>query len=1105
MGYFIAQNPNHPAVSDMVGLLAGGMKRHRSSITSSIFNNIVVFVLCDGWLRKLEKGKLTEDDSAHNLAAETVTAIGVLSEGLEWSQFRAIFRRYKGYIRSRPGIEKNVVRLLGQMTDGLSRAMNVCKEKEPATGEGQTEDIEIEPAIKSALSQTLPAEARISTELKTNFIPFLSEFVHQKDESEVHLRVPVAVITVKLLKLLPEEEMTLLLPSVLLDLANVLRSRSQDARDMTRKTLADIALILGPSYFGYILRELRSTLTRGYQLHVLSYTVHSILVTTSDHFKPGDLDQNLDALTAVVMDDIFGTVGQEKDAEDYVSKMKEVKSSKSYDSMELLAKISTIRHLSALINPVQALLREKLTATIVKKVDELFRRIAVGLLRNPGAESRDLLVFCYEVIKESYKTAETQQVQTHDRGNRARFIVNLLNPRNHMNRGSTSSYTYKLSRFGLDVLRSVLNKYHSLMTAANVAGFLPIIGDALLQSYEEVKLSAIRLLSIIIKTPLSELDRNSDVYLMEAIKIIKEAPNTNTEAAQAALKLIASILRERRTTKLKDSQLGYLLKRITADIEEPDRQGVAFNFIRAVMSRKFIVPEMYELVDNVAAMMVTNHTRSARDLARGVFIHFMIEYPQAKSRWTKQLGFLAKNLDYQHKEGRQSVMEAIHLLLSKTNGDPAQDIVGTFFVPVVMVMSNDDAVECREMAGVLLGDLFSRADSEQLKAMLLPLRSWLEQTQNQLLTTTGLQAIRIFFESDRNNKENEVRFVANLLPRIIAPAVENREGEEWEVLYHALQLFTKMCQLFPTIALSEDCANIWPHVCESLFYPHAWVKSCAANLVGLLLADLAKGNAAGSNVSVPLIGPSGHKLEGNTMLDITRASLLCLKSASISEDLATQTVRNLVFLGRCFCQNNLAFSKKKVEELVDDVSDDSDDSDDETAVKAASKSKPAIEFIFERAAAILRREPRTTRADSLISKTACMKLLAALCTHLDITQITPSLQTILLPLLHLTDPSIPAPRSLDEQFQTTYKALVGSSQEILDLLQKKLGTTDFVTQMTVARESVKSRREGRRVKRRIEAVADPEKFGREKKRKNDRKREKRKERGSEYQDRRRGW
>src|SRR5699024_8094483 len=139
-----------------------------------------------------------------------------------------------------------------------------------------------------------------------------------------------------------------------------------------------------------------------------------------------------------------------------------------------------------------------------------------------------------------------------------------------------------------------------------------------------------------------------------------------------------------------------LLQRLASDIEEPDRQGVTFNFIRAVMARKFIVPEMYELVDNIATMMVTNQTRSARDLARGVYIHFLIEYPQAKSRWAKQLSFLAKNLEYKNPDGRLSVMEALHALLSKTGQELAQDIVGAFFLPVVIVMANDDSPECRE-------------------------------------------------------------------------------------------------------------------------------------------------------------------------------------------------------------------------------------------------------------------------------------------------------------------------------------------------------------------------------------------------------------------------
>ncbi|KAL2001769.1 hypothetical protein VTN02DRAFT_1293 [Thermoascus thermophilus] len=1128
LGYFVKLNPSLPAVQDMHVLLVGDDEE------ASFFNNIL-HIQQHRRLRALRrlaseaaKGILqasnistiflpliehyvfhqAEDESAHNLTAETVTTIGTLAESLEWDRFRATFRRYRGYMQSKPEMEKNIIRLLGKMADGLSHAMDQAKETEPTDGE-KMEGVEPSLPSKSCLARTLPAATKVASELTTQILPFLTDYVHHKEESEVSLRLPAAVVIIKLLKLLPEEDMALRLPPVLLDVCSVLKSKAQESRDAARKTLSEIAIILGPSYFRYILKELRGVLTKGYQLHVLSFTVHSMLVSTTDEFKQGDLDHCLTELVSIVMDDIFGTAGQEKDAEEYVSKMKEVKSSKSYDSMELLAKNATIRHLAHLVRPIQQILREKLTSSIVKKIDELLRRIGVGLLRNPGAESRDLLVFCYEVIKESYQDSPAADAKSSELSSvQRRFLVNLQPPKRGEKRGSTSSYVYKLSTFALDVLRSIVKKFDSLLTAANLAGFLPIIGDALVQAQEEVKVSALRLLATIIRLPLPEIDNNSHVYLTEAVKMIKEAPNTNTEAAQAALKLIAAMLRERKTTKLRDGHLAYLLKRIATDIEEPDRQGVTFNFIRAVMARKFLVPEMYELIDNIAKMMVTNQTRGARDLARGAYIYFLVEYPQASNRWKKQLAFLVKNFDYKYREGRQSVMEAVHMLLSKTGGDLVQDIIGTFFLPVVMVMANDDTPECREMAGVLLGELYAKADREQIKTMLTPVRSWLEQTDNMPLTSTGLQAMRIFFEVEGTEKEKEARFVVGVLPSIMQPIVGNHESEDWEVLYFALQLFSKISKATPATSLSQDCATIWHNVRESLFYPHAWVKTCAANLTGVWLADLAKANAASGYGSVPLVGTSGLKLDSEAMLQLVRASVRCLRTPGISEELAMQTVRNIIFLGRCFAQNGLKFSGKAAKELEEDPATDESDAEDEVDDADSterSSSKSAVHYIFQQVSLILRRETLTTRAESLIPKTSSMALLAALCRHLDTEAVTPSLPVILLPLQHLTDPSIPAPRSSDEAFQTAYKSLVSNAHEVLDLLQKKLGTTEYVAQMSRVKDAIKERREGRRMKRRIDAVADPEKVGREKKRKNERKREKRKEKGQEYRGKRRGW
>ncbi|PKY03121.1 putative HEAT repeat protein [Aspergillus campestris IBT 28561] len=1134
LGFFIKLNPTMPIVQDMHGLLVGDDEE------ASFFTNIL-HVQQHRRLRALRrlaaeaaKGKLQAtnistifiplnehfvfdedvDENAHNLIAEAVATIGALSEWLDWNQFRAIFRRYRAYMTSRSEMERNILRLLGRMADALTNAVGQARKPKETDGEGM-EGIETE-GPRCTLARSLPSGPKLNTELTTNFTPFLISFIHHKNEAQMSLRLPASITTVKLLKLLPEQDMTVRLPQVLLDVCNILKSRSQDARDTARKTLSDISLLLGPGYFGYILKELRTTLTKGYQLHVLSFTVHSILVVTADEFAQGDLDYCLSDLCGVVMDDTFGTVGQEKDAEDYVSKMKEVKSNKSYDSMELLAKNSSIPNLAKLIRPLQSLLREKLNSLIVRKVDELLRRIGIGLLRNPAAESRDLLIFCYEVIKESYQPpAETGQRKGPESAMQKNFLINLKAPKRGEKRGTTSSYVHKLTRFALDVLRSTLNKFDSLLTPNNLTGFLPIIGDSLVQSQEEVKLSALRLLSTIVKLPLAEIDDNSHVYFTEAVKIVKEAPSTNTEGSQAALKLISALLRERKNTKLRDGHLAYLLQRLTADIEEPDRQGITFNFIRAVMARKFVVPEMYELVDHIASMMVTNQTRSARDLARGVYIHFLIEYPQAKTRWAKQLGFLAKNLEYKHADGRQSVMEAINQLLAKTGPELAQDIVGTFFLPIIMVMSNDESTECREMAGALLGEMYSRADREQLKTILTPLRSWLEQTDNLLLTTTGLQAMRIYFDADITGKEKEGRFVTGVLPDLMQPVLQQPDDtENWQTLYFSLQLYLKLSKSLPAIALAKDQTAMWAAIRECLFYPHAWVKTCAANLAGIWLADLAKANAEKGYSALPLAGSTGLAMDRAAMVQLIRASLRCLRTPAVSEELATQSVRNIIFLARCCAQNGLELSRghtqdAEIDESEDEDNDDRKDGDEETAPTPAAKdespTKSGLQYIFEQVSSILRREILTTRAGSLVPKTASIGLLAALIRHLEAEQIHPSLPVILLPLQHMTDASIPPPRSSDETFRDSYKALVSNCHEVLDLLQKKLGTTVYIEQMTLVQDAIKERREGRRVKRRIEAVTEPVKYEREKKRRNDRKHDKRRERGMEHRGKRRGW
>ena len=861
-------------------------------------------------------------DEGHALAHEAVMTVGALTGQCTWSMAKALWRRYTGYIKSKSDMARVVIRLVGVVVNGLVGACGMPVEEEDEVEEELEEDTEKlkeltvedkedvdtemtapEQDFVCRLGESVPEREKLAEEISKNFLPVLSEYLHKKDDATVSLRVPVAISIVKLLRIMPEEMMKVKLPAVLTDLSHILRSRAQDDRDMTRKTLSEIALLLGPQYFSFILKEMRGSLQRGYQKHVLSYTVHHILVTMVPKLEPGALDYCVPAITDIIMDDIFGVTGAEKDAEGYINKMKEVKSSKSYDSMDILASITTLPFLGQLVRPIRSLLLERMNLKMVTKIDELLRRITVGLLRNATVKDRNLLVFCYEIVQDVYKTYESKPIESKVDEKRKRFLINLKAPSKGLSTVATSSHVFKLIKFSLDILRTLLAKHDKLMTPENMAGFIPIIGDSILSKQEEVQISAIRLLTTIIRVPLADIDTGAEVFVSKALSLIKSCPSTNSELAQASLKLIGAILRERKTVPVKETTIGYLLTRVKPDLEEPHLQGVTFNFLKAVLSRKFAIPEAYEIMDEVAAIMVTNQTRSVRDLCRGLYFQFLMDYPQSEKRWKKQLAFMVKNLEYKHEAGRKSILEVMHLVVTKMGDNIIQEICATFFVPLVMILVNDDSTDCREMTGALLKDVFKRADEERRDVFLQLLKSWVLQDQNVLLTRVALQCYSLYFEVVGAAGEAAVKPLLPRLRDLLVNAVDDdaENPTEWEITYFSLQLWSKFSTLFPALTMNAKSADMWLAVRGCLRFPHAWVRLTSSRLLGVLFADYAKADLT----NLPLDNGRGLKLTGEDMTAVAYATSSQLNSPELTEEVGMQVTKNLLFLARCFYANNM--------------------------------------------------------------------------------------------------------------------------------------------------------------------------------------------------------
>ena len=1096
MGHLVRTFPQWTEVDGMQGLLAGD-----DEVESSFFNNIVTLGKGkqSAALKQISvaaqngelNGKMVshffipliehfifdraEGSDAHNLAAEATTAVGILSGSLEWPQYRAMLRRFIGYLNAKSDLEKQIIRLLGRVIDALASAA----EESRAPVEGTK---------RSILAATMPKQMKLSDDLSLNVLPTLTAYLHDKDESTVSLRVPVAVIVVRLLKLLPQEQLNERLPAVLTDVCHILRSKAQEARDMTRITLVKICLLLGPSCFGFVLKELRGALARGPQLHVLSYTVHSILVETIPEYAPGDLDYCLPSIVAIVMDDIFGQTGQEKDAKadgEYTSKMKEIKNSKSYDSMELIAQTATLSRLTDLVKPIQGLLNEKLNKTMVGKIDNLLSRISSGLLKNSAASKRDSLVFCYEVIQDVYASAQPKE-RTRMDPKLKKYIIQQ-GAKRAGERGSTTVYTYKLLRFAFDVMRLVLAKNDALRTSQNLTGFVPIFGNAVNQGEEEVQVATFKVLTTIINVPLKVADNDkadgTDLYqaaTAESIKILRNRSKDPTEISHAALKLLTVVLRDRQDVAIKDTAIDAILTKLKEDFEEPDRREVTYKFLKAVLTKNIQTAGVYDILDHVREVMVTNSDEGTRKLARGAYIQFLLEYPQKDKRWRDQLKFIQGNLEYQFEGGRLSILDVVNSLLRKASNDHVQKICETLFKPLMSVLANDESEKCREWAGELFKAMFGKVDREGSGKFLVTMRSFVTNTANAGQVKTGFQLYRFYYEAQSMDDSD-----VGLLRQSILDTLSETDDEqmEWDVIYAALQLTQALVQKFPEMILSSSSTSLWKAVSKCISYPYQWVKFSAVKLTRTYFEALAQNGMDG----LPLKNDHGLKLRGDDITELLRRCLHVFKTPELQQYLADAVVPLLAYLGVCAGSNCLS-----IKATVDSEDEEEQENDE------SSDQRSALQYLFARLSYFLRRESSPPRAPVLIPKTTALELLDTLTSKLPVSSIIPCLPTILLPLQHLTDKDIPTPYSTDELFRTNYVSLQSLSSEIIEKLQKKVGTQIFTeTALTVGQER-KARRAQRSTKRKIDAVAYPERSGEVKRKKTERKKERRKEKGEEH-------
>lgn len=1003
------------------------LREHGHELSDSSISNYLIPII--------EHYVFSKEEKFRNIGNEVLVTIGSLANFLSWGQYKGLLRRYISFLKSRPDNLKESVNLLTQVSSALKNSLCCSRNK----------------FNNQMVMRKFPADLEEPDAFVTEEIyPKLTNVLHARDNETAVARIPLSEALVNFVFGLREETLVSLLPGTLTSLCQILRSRSEELRDAVRKTLAGISRILGAEYLPFILKELISALRRGSQVHVLSFTVHHVLKTLEAALKPSDLDNSSALLVNVIMEDIFGFAGEEKESDNYHTTMKEVKVNRSYDTAEMLTSNISLAFFSTVLSPVKGLLSERINLKNQNKLNELLRRYALGLNHNAQAASVEVLSLCYEIFEQSESIKEpTKNEKPAVSENEEFFLINL-NAKGGRVENDNSLFNVTLQKFSLDLLRTVLTRHRSLLEMKYLEGFMPLLKSSVTSEHEDVLASSLRVLLLMIKLEVPE--SLEGIFLncaRRVLNIIQDSPSTSSELCQVGLKFLSAAIRQK-DVKLKNSALSYVLGRILPDLNEPNKQGLAFNFVKALVYKHIQLPELYDVIDTVRGIMVTNHSKEIRDVSRSVYYQFLMEYDQSRGRLEKQFKFMVDNLQYPAQAGRQSVMELINLIVNKANPVLLSKLSSSFFVALANVFFNDDAPRCREMASLLLSKLLSRLDAESLETVEKYITAWLKQAQDAIFINLGLRIYKIYLNSIGLGRNPTLDELAMSRVKIIVSHTDVGSESQWDLVYSALNLFIAYFERSEGI-FKASFRGTWDKIIGCILYPHLWVRQLASRLINLLIDNLDKFENHFTDLEIQTI--------------VSR-TMRQLSAPSVPESLANTSVKTLTKVAMRWKQQNVAFIPQE--------------RSDAEEVHYAS----ALDYMIVRAGAIIRSEENPT--DSFVSKKSCIQLLALLAQILDGDRLVEESEKIIMSLFTFLE------QVAGEGFNQEQQELGSLAQESLQVLESKISVSDFTKAYANVKQIVLNRRQERKAKRAVLAVRAPDVAAQKKIKKHVRSREKRK-------------
>lgn len=1097
--------------------------------------------------------KQSELDRSTNVADSAIDALNAVASTLPWVQYQELLGRWLrllGYHADAQGKGKALLRAVCTILDAfhfleppdtmntgsselekdMDRKIMIRVDEENVVDEnllGAKQDC-------SSMAIYQPSESEVLRFLSRRVIPELQKQLLSGESA----RASVALAIIKVLKMMPFSVLRQELPRTIQTVANLLRLRLQRLRDDARAVLVAMASDLGPDYLIYFVEVLSATLpNRGFTAHVLGYTVHAVLEAVSEKAAqyPGSLDDAVDILIPIIENDMFGDVAEAKEVDAFSANYKETKRCKAPETYMLLASRVTFEtQMVKLLVPVQNRLADASTPKIRLKLSNLLQNASRGVLSNPTIRPHHICEFAYAIVDSGLKVEEDSQKLAMNAAGRAEQTSNDLAMKNSADPpkelalldAKLALHQPLLVEFALRIFHQALKKgiieTKDPQAAAQLDPLLPVLIRALRSRHSPSVMLALETLSILVRSEIPSISSTASAASKSAINLLKNCPKTTDPVAQGCFKLLGGMLRHCKQYAPPASQLKFLLGWAFNELEESAQQHNAFSLLKAIVERKLIVPEIYDLMERVQELMVRSQSHQIRQLSASVLLQFLLDYPLGKKRLDQHLQFLLTNTSYEHESGRVAVLDMLTVMIEKFPVEIINGWSDTIFIPVVLRLINDPSPSCRQNSAKVLRFLLKRITRSPNRDRLAShAESWLQGSDCRLVRAAA-QVLGLIIDVEGTTSQNRVKgwlptvtdiihnksvlddHLQDILHEKNSDNKSSLNQMQWQEIYYCLTLVEKAFKVLPEqfqwCSAEPSIHELWEGVAKVLLHHHVWVRKIAGRLIGSALADKKIGNPMLTSWSpkylLHLKAPNSES--GSNQEDINgtlqpAAGTLALQffrqldSSSADEAIASQAVKCLVFLSLSMFQTDKAAGNLPVVELklnskpmpdtlqaslelennvhqnndveIDDNNNE-DEEEDDLGKYMTSEGTISLDNLVRR---MVRLADDKSYARQL-QRGFSLRFIAALALRLGQENIVYYLPTLLKPIYRITEPG-----SNGNPLEITNLA-----NEIMSHLRELVGAEILLEAYNLARQKVNQVRMDRKRKSSVLSLVDPE-------------------------------